>query len=90
VGGLGEHFSGDIFLAFSTERVGDPDEIGLRQTISLRNEKMNPLFSAVVQATEEAILNALMAAETTIGINGNIVHALPHDQLEQLLKKYCL
>ena len=90
VGGLGEHFSGDIFLAFSTERVGDPDETGLRQTFSLRNEKMNPLFSAVVQATEEAILNALIAAETIIGINGNIVHSLPHDRLEQLLRKYCL
>lgn len=88
VGGLGEHFSGDIFLAFSTDRVGDPDENGLRQVISMRNEKMNPLFSAVVQATEEAILNALVSAETTTGINGNLVHALPHDRLRDILSRH--
>ena len=88
VGGMGEHFSGDIFLAFSTERVGDPDEDGVRQIASLRNEKMNPLFAAVVQATEESILNALVAAETMCGINGNTVYALPHDRLQAIMRRY--
>ena len=90
VGGLGEHFSGDIFLVFSTKRVGDPDDSGLRQAVSLRNEKMNPLFFAVVHATEEAILNALVAAETMHGIKGNTVYALPHDRLQVILEQYGL
>ena len=88
VGGLGEHFSGDIFLAFSTQRVSDPDDHGLRQIDMLRNEKINPLFGAVVQATEEAILNALVAAKTTVGINGNTVHALPHERVQEILRRY--
>jgi D-aminopeptidase len=46
------------------------------------------LFQATAQATEEAILNALIAAETMTGINGNTVYALPHDRLKQILKKY--
>jgi L-aminopeptidase/D-esterase-like protein len=49
---------------------------------------MNPLFEATVQATEEAIINALVAAETMAGIDGHKVFALPHDRLKQVLKKY--
>ena len=54
----------------------------------LPNEKIGPLFRATVDATEEAIVNALIAAETMTGINGNKVHALPHDRLREVLKKY--
>jgi L-aminopeptidase/D-esterase-like protein len=54
----------------------------------LSNDDIDPVFEATVQATEEAILNALVAAETMTGINGNTVHALPHDRLREALKKY--
>ena len=49
---------------------------------------MSPLFQGTVQATEEAIINAMVAAETMVGINGNTVYALPHDRLTGLLRKY--
>ena len=54
----------------------------------LANDSMTPLFEATIQATEEAILNALVAAKTTVGINGNTAHALPHDRLREILRKY--
>jgi L-aminopeptidase/D-esterase-like protein len=49
---------------------------------------MDPLFTGVIQAVEESVLNALTAAETMRGINGNTVHALPHERLREVLKKY--
>ena len=55
---------------------------------ALSNEKMNPLFEATVQATEEAIINTLVAAETMVGRDGHKVIALPHDRLQEVLKKY--
>jgi D-aminopeptidase len=54
----------------------------------LPNERISPLFTATVSATEEAIVNALVAAETMVGIDGNTVHALPHDRLRDVLRKY--
>jgi len=54
----------------------------------LANENMNPLFGATVQATEEAIINALIAAETITGIDDHKVIALPHNLLKKILKKY--
>ena len=54
----------------------------------LSNERISPLFSATVQATEEAIVNALVAGETMRGANGRVVEALPHDLLQKLLRKY--
>ena len=54
----------------------------------LPNEQMNPLFLATVQATEEAVINAMVAAETMKGINNFEVIALPHDQLREVLRKY--
>jgi L-aminopeptidase/D-esterase-like protein len=54
----------------------------------LPNERLNPLFAAAAAATEEAIVNALVAAETMRGIDGNTVHALPHDRLREVLRKY--
>jgi D-aminopeptidase len=80
--------SGDLFLAFSTANAGAADAKGVRQLQMLLNESMNPLFLATVQATEEAVVNAMVAAETMTGINNNKVISLPHDQLREVLKKY--
>ncbi len=87
VGGYGETGSGDIFIAFSTANPGAAAREGLRKTVMLPNDSMNPLLLATAQATEEAIVNALVAAKTMAGINGNTVHALPHDRLIDLLKE---
>jgi L-aminopeptidase/D-esterase-like protein len=52
------------------------------------NDRMSALFEGTVEATEEAIVNAMVAAETMAGINGNTVYALPHDRLREVLRKY--
>jgi len=80
--------SGDLFIAFSTANAGAADAKGVRQLQMLPNESMNPLFLATVQATEEAVVNAMVAAETMTGINNNQVIGLPHDKLREVLKKY--
>ena len=80
--------SGDIFLAFTTANPGTAGATDVSQLAVLPNERMNPLFEAVVQATEEAIVNAMFAAETMTGINGYRVEALPLDRVHDLLKKY--
>jgi L-aminopeptidase/D-esterase-like protein len=54
----------------------------------LPNDRINPIFMATVQATEEAIINAMVAAETMTGVNGNTVYAIPHDRLKEVMKKY--
>ena len=54
----------------------------------LPNDDIDPLFDATVEATEEAIINAMVAAKTMTGINGNTIPAMPHDQLRAILKKY--
>ncbi len=87
-GGMGETFSGDIFVAFSTASLGEQDARGIHQVPMFPNHKMDPLLKATVQATEEAIVNALVAAETMRGINGNMVYAIPHDRLKDVLRKY--
>lgn len=86
VGGMGANSSGDIFIAFSTANPGAAQRTGLSKVDLLPNEQITPLFEATVYATEEAIVNALVAAETMSGIDGNTVHALPHDRLRQILK----
>lgn len=80
--------SGDIFVAFSTANPGASNSKGIRQISMLPNEQLNPLFLATVQATEEAVVNAMVAAETMKGINDFEVIALPHDRLREVLKKY--
>ncbi len=80
--------SGDIFVAFSTANPEAAKSKGLRQITMLPNEDINPLFLATVQATEEAVINAMVAAETMKGINDFEVIALPHDRLREVLKKY--
>jgi len=80
--------SGDIFIAFSTANPRAASSDGLRQISMLPNDEINPIFLATVQATEEAVINALVAAETMTGMKGHTVYALPHDQLREILKKY--
>ncbi len=87
-GGLGENSSGDLMLAFSTANPGavsSPKPVNVQM---LPNDSINPLFEAVEQATEEAIVNALVAAQTMTGANGITAEAIPHDKLQQVLKKY--
>jgi D-aminopeptidase len=80
--------SGDIFVAFSTANPQAANSKSVRQITMLPNAQMNPLFLATVQATEEAVINAMVAAETMKGINDFEVIALPHDRLREVLKKY--
>ena len=81
--------SGDIFIAFSTANPGaENPKDGLAELKMLANRRMSALFSATVLATEEAIINALVTAETMVGRDGHTVHALPHDGLKFVLKKY--
>ena len=80
--------SGDIFVAFSTANPNTIDAKGPHDIKMLANQQMDPIFLATVQATEEAIVNALVAAETMTGINDHTVYALPHDRLREVLKKY--
>jgi len=88
VGGYGGNGSGDIFLAFSTANKDAANRSEDKTINTIPNDWMNPLFQATAQATEEAIINAMVAGETMEGINGNIIHELPHDKLKDLLKKY--
>jgi L-aminopeptidase/D-esterase-like protein len=80
--------SGDIFVAFSTANPGAAKPDGVAALSMLPNERMNSLFEATVQATEEAVLNTLCAAETMTGRDGHQVLALPHDRLKEVLRKY--
>jgi L-aminopeptidase/D-esterase-like protein len=80
--------SGDIFLAFSTANPGAVGTKGLHQLTMLPNDSLDPVFLATVQATEEAVVNAMVAAETMKGIDDHEVIALPHDRLREVLKKY--
>jgi L-aminopeptidase/D-esterase-like protein len=77
VGGYGGNSSGDIFIAFSTANRGAFRRTGKSSPVMLSNDLIDPLFEATVEATEESILNVLVAAETTTGIDGNTVYALP-------------
>jgi D-aminopeptidase len=91
VGGLGEHGSGDLILAFSTGNDGLPPEpSSSKEPLQIRmlpNSAMNLLFQATVEATEEAIVNALVAAETMTGRDGVTAHRLPHDWLRAMFTR---
>lgn len=88
MGGRGGNSSGDIFIAFSTANPEASKNEGIAHLEMLPNDQINPLFNATVSATEEAIVNAMVAAETMEGVNGNKVYAIPHDRLVTILKKY--
>ena len=88
-GSTASPFSGDIVLAFSTTKIVWPDKPPyLVQTQELPQYAAGPLYAATVQATEEAIINALVAATTMTGLNGSRVHALPHDALRAALRRH--
>ena len=88
MGGVGENSSGDIFVAFSTARAQDGPSRSITSVPMLSNDMLNPLFGAAVDATEEAIVNAMLAAKTMTGVNGNTVYALPHDRFIEIMKTY--
>jgi L-aminopeptidase/D-esterase-like protein len=86
-GSIAGNGSGDIFIAFST---ANPDASDVDHLVELKmvpNDSMDALF-ATVQATEEAIVNAMVAAEDMTGIDGHHVSALPHEKLRAVLAKY--
>lgn len=88
VGGRGSNGSGDIFIAFSTANENAFDREKTVKVKNMPNDKLMPVFEATVQVVEEAIINAMVAAETMEGINGNKAYALPHDLLIETMKKY--
>jgi D-aminopeptidase len=86
-GGMGEHSSGDFGLCFATGNralESDEGELALRM---LNDRRIDPLYEATIDAVEESILNAILAAETMTGRDGNTVHALPHDLLLEALSR---
>jgi len=87
-GGLSGNGSGDIFIAFSTANPDAFKSEGLAAVQMVSNEEISPIFDATAWATEEAIVNAMVAAETMTGADGRRVERLPHDGLRAALKKY--
>ena len=86
-GSFAANSSGDIFLAFSTANPGAAGRSGTKSLHMLPNDEMDGLFEATVQATEEAVVNALVAAETMVGRGGLRVEALPHEPLRALMAR---
>ncbi len=87
LGAVSYNSSGDLFIGFGTPEPA-VSATGLQTWQALPNEGIDQLLQATVRATEESIVNALVAAETMVGANGVTVHALPHDRLQQVLRKY--
>jgi D-aminopeptidase len=88
-GSISGNGSGDIFIAFSTANARAAAESKSKVQVEMApNGSLNPVFEAAVQATEEAIVNSMLAAETMTGQSGHRVTALPHDRLRGVLKKY--
>jgi L-aminopeptidase/D-esterase-like protein len=87
-GSVSGNGSGDLFIAFSTANAPRGKHSDVESVKMLRNSRMDPLFTAAVQATEEAIVNALLAATTMVGINGNRIEAIPHRRLTEIMHKY--
>jgi D-aminopeptidase len=98
VGAIEGDGSGDIFLAFSTANLGadegnstvPPFTVPNAKIDRMQSWKLNPIFTAVIQATEESVINAMIAAKTMTGADYWVVPALPHDQLQQILRKHGL
>lgn len=87
-GGKGENSSGDLMIAFSTANPRAARDSGRVQLEMIPNDLINPVFYATVQATEEAIVNSMVAARTMTGANGVRLYGLPHDRLRAALRKY--
>ncbi|MEX2314560.1 MAG: P1 family peptidase [Thermomicrobiales bacterium] len=91
VGSVASNGSGDLLLAFTNHRdcrVPYPDEPTIITSPRLADGIMTPVFQATVEATEEAVINAMVAAETMTGRDGNTAHALPHDRLVEIMRRY--
>ena len=89
VGSISSNGSGDIFVAFSTaNQEAAHNESGIAPLENLANNNINSLFEGVVQATEEAIINALVAGRDIVGVNGRKIYGLPHDRLRDILRRY--
>jgi L-aminopeptidase/D-esterase-like protein len=88
LGSISGNGSGDIFVAFSTANPGAAAPDHVVDLKMLPNERIEPIFAATIQATEEAVVNAMIAADTMTGIDNHRVIALPHDELRAVLKKY--
>ena len=87
-GSISGNGSGDIFIAFSTANPGAASPEHVVDLKMLPNDKIEPVFAATVQSVEEAIVNAMVAAETMTGMENHRVRALPHEELRAVLKKY--
>lgn len=88
LGSFAGNSSGDLFLAFSTANAGAAKPDGTPALTMLPNERIDPLFGATIDATEEAVVNAMLAAETMTGADGIRVFGLPGDRVVAALKKY--
>ena len=91
VGAVAQHSSGDLLLAFSNAplvRVERTDERTPIDSSRVADQHLNGLFRATIEATAEAVLNAMIAAETMVGLSGNVCHALPHDRLREVMRRY--
>jgi D-aminopeptidase len=88
LGAVAHNGSGDIFIAFSTseQSLGKSDAVLVHR--SLPNDALDPLFAAAVQATEEAVINALVAARDMVGDRGHYAKAIPHQELQELMKRH--
>jgi D-aminopeptidase len=87
MGGIAGAGSGDLFIAFSTASVGASGQ-RVKSVAMLGDDRIDPVYEATVQATEEAIVNAMLAAQTMRGADGYVVPSLPHDRLQQVMRKY--
>ena len=88
MGGIAGAGSGDLFIAFSTGPTGKPDSRGVASVSMLSDDVIDPVYEAAVEATEEAIVNAMLAAQTMTGANWYRVPALPHDGLREVLARH--
>ncbi|MEM9026212.1 MAG: P1 family peptidase, partial [Verrucomicrobiota bacterium] len=89
-GGTGKNSSGDLFIAFSTANAGAwaKDSGATFKVETVPNDAIDSVFDATIQATEEAIINALFAAETMVGRSGNTVFELPEEAVLQLMREH--
>ena len=88
LGSFAGNSSGDLFLAFSTANAGAAKPDGTPSLVMLPNDRIDPLFQATIEATEEAVVNAMLAAQTMTGADGIRVFGLPGDRVVAALRKY--
>jgi L-aminopeptidase/D-esterase-like protein len=87
-GSIAGNGSGDIFIAFSTANPQASNDKHVTELQMVPNDSLDPIFAATVQSTEEAVVNAMVAAQDMTGIDNHHVRALPHEKLRQVLRKY--